>query len=395
MPADVNSRLARFIDENADRFVAIAQEIGHHPELGFQEVLAQRLLTEPLTGAGFAVETGLADMATSFRATWHGSANGPTIALLGEYDALPGLGHACGHNLMGTASVFAGLALRQVWPDLPGTVQVIGTPAEEGGGGKVLMVDAGVFKDVDAAMIFHPTAGQNMVHRGGLACQDITFTFHGKTAHAAAAPWNGVNAIDAVIQTFVNIGLLRQQLKPDARIHGIVTKGGEAANVIPDLTECVFIVRATQAPYLEEIKEKVINCARAAALATGTTMEFKMGLLFENRINNMVMARTFQRHLEEQGLAVAEPDPKAGVGSSDIGNVSRVCPAIHPYVAIAPAGVPGHHVLFREAALSEAGSRGMLYAAKALAQTAADLLADPALLAAAKDEFSKAMAAGE
>jgi amidohydrolase len=395
MPADVNSRLARFIDENADRFVAIAQEIGHHPELGFQEVLAQRLLTEPLTGAGFAVETGLADMATSFRATWRGSANGPTIALLGEYDALPGLGHACGHNLMGTASVFAGLALRQVWPDLPGTVQVIGTPAEEGGGGKVLMVDAGVFKDVDAAMIFHPTAGQNMVHRGGLACQDITFTFHGKTAHAAAAPWNGVNAIDAVIQTFVNIGLLRQQLKPDARIHGIVTKGGEAANVIPDLTECVFIVRATQAPYLEEIKEKVINCARAAALATGTTMEFKMGLLFENRINNMVMARAFQRHLEEQGLTVAEPDPKAGVGSSDVGNVSRVCPAIHPYVAIAPAGVPGHHVLFREAALSETGSRGMLYAAKALAQTAADLLADPALLAAAKEEFSKAMAAGE
>jgi amidohydrolase len=395
MPADVNSRLARFIDENADRFVAIAQEIGHHPELGFQEVLAQRLLTEPLTGAGFAVETGLADMATSFRATWRGSANGPTIALLGEYDALPGLGHACGHNLMGTASVFAGLALRQVWPDLPGTVQVIGTPAEEGGGGKVLMVDAGVFEDVDAAMIFHPTAGQNMVHRGGLACQDITFTFHGKTAHAAAAPWNGVNAIDAVIQTFVNIGLLRQQLKPDARIHGIVTKGGEAANVIPDLTECVFIVRATQAPYLEEIKEKVINCARAAALATGTTMEFKMGLLFENRINNMVMARAFQRHLEEQGLTVAEPDPKAGVGSSDIGNVSRVCPAIHPYVAIAPAGVPGHHVLFREAALSETGSRGMLYAAKALAQTAADLLADPALLAEAKEEFSKAMAAGE
>jgi metal-dependent amidase/aminoacylase/carboxypeptidase family protein len=234
-----------------------------------------------------------------------------------------------------------------------------------------------------------------MVHRGGLACQDITFTFHGKTAHAAAAPWNGVNAIDAVIQTFVNIGLLRQQLKPDARIHGIVTKGGEAANVIPDLTECVFIVRATQAPYLEEIKEKVINCARAAALATGTTMEFKMGLLFENRINNMVMARAFQRHLEEQGLTVAEPDPKAGVGSSDVGNVSRVCPAIHPYVAIAPAGVPGHHVLFREAALSETGSRGMLYAAKALAQTAADLLADPALLAAAKEEFSKAMAAGE
>lgn len=395
MVTELSQRIAKVIDQNADRFIAIAKEIGVNPELGFEERRAQKLLTEPLADAGFNLEKGLAGMETSFRATWQGKANGPTIAILCEYDALPVIGHGCGHNLIGTAGSFAGWALREVWPDLPGRVQVIGTPAEEGGGGKVIMVDKGVFKDVDAAMMFHPTSGVNMVHRGGLACQDITFTFHGKPSHAAAAPWNGVNALDAVIQTFVNIGLSRQQLRPDARIHGIITKGGDAANVIPELTECVFIVRAEKAPYLAEIKEKVIACARAAALATGTTLDFKDGLLFENRINNMVMARAFQRHLEDIGLTVSEPDPKAGVGSSDMGNVSRVCPSIHPYVSIAEAGVPGHNAAFREAACSTEGLKGMVVAAKALAMTAADLLADPKLLAAAKDEFEKAIASGQ
>ncbi|MGE5561119.1 MAG: M20 family metallopeptidase [Chloroflexota bacterium] len=395
MTNEICRRIADIIDRNAERFTDIAREIGANPELGFAEHLAQRLLTEPLAEAGFKLETGLAGMETSFRASWEGKAGGPTIAILCEYDALPMIGHGCGHNLIGTAGSLAGWALRQAWPDLPGTVQVIGTPAEEGGGGKVIMVEQGVFKGVDAAMMFHPSSGVNLVHRGGLACQDVTFTFHGKPSHAAAAPWNGVNALDAVIQTFVNVGLLRQQLRPDARIHAIITKGGDAVNVIPELTECVFLVRAEKAPYLAEIKEKVINCARAAALATGTTLDVKDGLLFENRINNMVMARTFQRHLEEMGLTVSEPDPKAGVGSSDMGNVSRVCPSIHPYVSIAEGSVPSHNVAFRDAACSPAGFKGMLVAAKALAMTAADLFADPKLLAAAKDEFDKAIASGQ
>lgn len=395
MATELNRRIAEIIDQNAERFIAVAKEIGEHPELGFEERRAQALLTTPLAEAGFAVERGIAGMETSFRATWKGTAERPTIAILCEYDALPAIGHGCGHNLIGTAGTLAGWALRQAWPDLPGQVQVIGTPAEEGGGGKVIMVNEGVFKNVDAAMMFHPTSGPNMVHRGGLACQDVTFTFRGVPSHAAAAPWNGVNALDAVIQTFVNVGLLRQQLRPDARIHAIITKGGDAVNVIPELTECVFLVRAEKAPYLAEIKEKVINCARAAALATGCALDIKEGLLFENRINNMVMARTFQRHLEEMGLTVSEPDPKAGVGSSDMGNVSRVCPSIHPYISIAPAGVPGHNEAFREAACSPAGFKGMLIAAKALAMTAADLFADPQLLAAAKEEFDRAIASGQ
>lgn len=391
----VRRRIQEIIDADAERFIGISREIWSNPELGFEEYAAQRLLTGPLQEAGFVVETKVAGMETAFRATWRGSASGPTIAILCEYDALAGLGHACGHNLIGTAGMMAGWAVKQAWPDLPGRVQVIGTPAEEGGGGKIIMVDQGVFNDVDAAMMFHPSTGQNLVHRGGLACQEVQVTFHGKPSHAAAGPWDGKNALDAMIQTFVNIGLLRQQLKPDARIHGIITKGGDAVNVIPELTEARFLVRATEVVYMKEIMEQVRNCARAGALATGCTVEFGEGLLFENRINNMVMARRFQRYIEAQGVQVSEPDPKAGVGSSDIGNVSRVCPAIHPYVSIGRKGIAGHSQEFREAANSSAGYEAMLRAANAMAMLAVDLLGEPGLLEAAKAEWREALAAGK
>lgn len=390
----IYQRIDQVIETNRERFLAISRQIHANPELGFEEFKAQQWLTEPLAEAGFAVETGLAGIETSFRATYTGKADGPTIAVLCEYDALAGLGHACGHNLIGTGGMLAGWALRQAWPDLPGKIQVIGTPAEEGGGGKIIMVDQGVFEGVDAAMMFHPSGTENMVHRGGLACQELKITFHGKPAHAAAGPWNGLNALDAVIQTFVGIGLLRQQLRPDARLHGIITKGGDAINVIPELTECRILVRATAATYLKEIMERVRDCARAGALATGTTVEFAEGLFYANRINNMVMARGLQQHLEVQGLVIQEPDPKAGVGSSDIGNVSRVCPAIHPYIGMGHAA-GGHTDAFRAAAVSPEGLESMLHAARGLAKLAADLLGKPEMLAAAKAEFAAAIAGGQ
>lgn len=390
----IRQRVNSVIDENRERFVAISREIWENPELGFQEFRAMKLLTTPLAEAGFAVETGIAGMETAFRAKWAGKGPGPTIAVLCEYDALKGLGHACGHNLIGTAGMLAGWAVRQAFPELPGELQVIGTPFEEGGGGKIIMVDQGVFNGVDAAMMFHPSSGQSLVHRGGLACQDMKITFHGKPSHAAGGPWNGINALDALIQTFVNVGLLRQQLKPDVRIHGIITKGGDAVNVIPELTEAEFLVRATEVEYLRQVQEKVRNCARAGALATGCTVEFSEGLLYENRINNMVMARRFQRYLEAQGVVVSEPDPKAGVGSSDIGNVSRVCPTIHPYVSIGPKGVNGHTAEFRECSNSPEGYEAMFQAAKAMAMLTVDLLAEQGLLDAAKAEWQADMAKG-
>jgi amidohydrolase len=394
MTETIRQRVSDVIDQNRDQFVAVSREIWENPELGFQEFRACKLLTEPLKTSGFEVETGIAGMETAFRATWSGSRPGPTIAILCEYDALKGLGHACGHNLIGTAGMLAGWAVRQAFPDLPGQLQVVGTPFEEGGGGKIIMVDQGVFNGVDAAMMFHPTSGESMVHRGGLACQELGITFHGKPSHAAAGPWNGVNALDALLQTFMNIGLLRQQLKPDARIHGIISKGGDAVNVIPELTQAEFLVRATQVEYLREVQEKVRNCARAGALATGCTVEFSEGLLYANRINNMVMARRFQQYLEAQGVTVSEPDPRAGVGSSDIGNVSRICPTIHPYVSIGPKGVNGHSPEFREAAGSPVGYEAMIHAAKAMAMLAVDLLAEEGVLEAATAEFREAMSSG-
>ncbi|MGE5673990.1 MAG: M20 family metallopeptidase [Mycobacterium leprae] len=390
--ATIHERIGQVIDANRDRFVSIARTIWENPELGFQEYQAMRLLTEPLAESGFEVERGLAGMETAFRATWTGSESGPTLATICEYDALNELGHACGHNLIGAAALLAGWALRQAWPDLPGRVQVIGGPAEESGGGKIILVNEGLFANVDAAMMFHPSSGKTVVHRGSLACQDVRITFHGKPSHAAAAPWKGVNALDALIQTFTAVGLLRQQLKPDARIHGIITNGGAAVNVIPELTECEFLVRATTAEYMGEIMTRLQECARAGAQATGCTVEFQHGLLYENRINNMTMARRFQQYLEAQGIEVAEPDPNAGVGSSDIGNVSRVCPTIHPYLSISAENVAGHSQEFRAAAGSPAGFEAMLAAARAMAMLAADLLMEPQLLANAKGELRAAMA---
>lgn len=390
----IRQRVNDLIDTNRERFVGISQEIWANPELGFEEFIAARLLTGPLEESGFAVERGVAGMETAFRATWSGEADGPTIAILCEYDALNGLGHACGHNLIGTAGMLAGWAVRQAWPGLPGRLQVIGTPAEEGGGGKIIMTDHGTFDGVDAAMMFHPSTGKSLVHRGGLACQEIKVTFHGKPSHAAAGPWKGLNALDALIQTFTAIGMLRQQLKPDARIHGIITRGGDAVNVIPELTEASLLVRATEVDDLRDIQEKVRNCARAGALATGCTVEFDEGLLYANRINNMVMARRFQRYLEDQGVVVSEPDPKAGVGSSDIGNVSRVCPTIHPYVSIGPDGVNGHTQEFCQASGSPEGYQGMIHAAKAMAMLAVDLLGEAGLLEAARSEWQEAMKSG-
>ena len=387
------ARIRAYLDENREVLIALSRAIWERPELGFQEHFAAGRLTEALEQAGFEVERGVAGMETAFRATWRGQNAGPdgkpVIAILCEYDALPGLGHACGHNLIAVAGLAAGLALREAWPDMPGTVQVIGTPAEEGGGGKVVMVQAGVFNGVDAAMMFHPSARRSIVHRSALACQELTIRFYGKPAHAAAAPWKGVNALDAMIQFFVNVALLRQQVRDGCRLHGVITHGGDAPNVIPERTEARFLVRAPSTEEVLQLRERVLACARAGAEATGCRLEYETDLIYAHRVNNMTMARTFQRHLEACGFPVSEPEPGGGVGSSDIGNVSLVCPTIHPYVAITDADVSGHTQEFREASNSEGGYRAMLAAAYAMAATAADLLADPELLARAKEEFRR------
>ncbi len=393
MTDQIHQGIRNVIDSNRDRFLKVSQEIWNDPELGFDEHRAVQRLTQPLAEAGFEVEVGVAGLDTAFRATWDSGRAGPTIALLCEYDALKGLGHACGHNLIGTGWMLAGWAVRQAWPDLPGRVQVIGTPAEEGGGGKVYMVDRGAFEGVDAAIMFHPSSGISKVHRGGLSAQRMFVEYTGAPAHAAAAPWDGINALDAMIQLFVSIGLLRQQLRPDARIHGVITHGGDAANIIPEYTRAEFSVRAELLSYLNVVRARFTAAAEAAATATGTQVKVTEGPLYANRINNMAMARRFEKHLNDLGLETEEPDPNAGVGSSDIGNVSMVTPAIHPYVSISEEKLAGHTAAFREASNSPLGYDRMFIAATAMAQLAADLIADPELLAQAKAEQQAAVAA--
>lgn len=390
--ADVKARVCDFIDQQQERFLAIAADIHRNPEIAFTEKYAQKVLTGVLEAEGFPVERGVAGLETAWVAA-HGSGPGPAIAVLSEYDALPGLGHACGHNLIGTAGILAAVAVKNAWPDHPGRLLSMGTPAEEGGGGKVLMAEKGVFDGLDAAMMFHPSGAQTIVHRHALAAQSLKLKFHGKPAHAAARPWVGANALDAVCQFFVSVAMLRQQVRPDARLHGIITNGGQAANIIPELTEATYRCRALDRAYLEELKSKVKACAQAAALATGCTVEIAETLMYTERRNNMAMARAFQRNIESLGEVVVEPDPNASVGSSDIGNVSLLLPAIHPYVKISDDELPGHTAAFREASDSAYGYRQMLKAAKALAMTAVDLLGDAGVLEAARAEFATAQAA--
>ncbi|MDQ7859964.1 MAG: M20 family metallopeptidase [Armatimonadota bacterium] len=382
----MRDRIVAAIDAARTELVELARRVHANPEIGFQERQAATWLTETLERHGFAVERGVAGLETAFRAEVRGARDRPAVAVLAEYDALPEIGHACGHNLICTAAVGAGLGLAAVRDALPGRAVVLGTPAEEGGGGKVIMLQGGAFDGIDAAMMFHP-AGYTMAGRPSLASYRLQVKFTGKAAHAAAAPDEGINALDALIQTFVAIGLLRQQVRDDARIHGIVTYGGAAPNIIPDRAEAVFTVRAADGAYALEVLHRVVHCAQGAAQATGATLEHVVRKGYDAIKPNRTMADRFARHLERLGYPPDAPPDRPRMGSTDMGDVSQAIPSIHPYVAIGPKDLPGHTVAFREAALSERGMGAMLAAAKALALTAYDLLADPELLAAVRREF--------
>src|SRR5918999_2431225 len=267
----VNDDLSRALDRLADDLDRLSHRIHDHPELGYQEVKAAGWLGDFLGAQGFKVEPGVAGVETAFRATLE-TGEGPTIAILCEYDALPGIGHACGHNVIAAAGAGAGAGLAAVRDRLPpGRIQVIGTPAEEGGGGKIRLIRGGVFKGVDAAMMVHGW-DQWIVYQDLLGVVRVGFEFTGKAAHASADPWEGVNALDAVIQTFNNVSMLRQQVRPDARIHGIVTNGGAAPNIIPEVAAATFYVRAPALDQMWALHKRVIACAEGAAKATGCTL---------------------------------------------------------------------------------------------------------------------------
>jgi amidohydrolase len=340
---------------------------------------------------------GTAGMDTAFKAVLAGGSAGPTIAILAEYDALPQLGHGCGHNLIATSALGAGLALTDVLGDLAGSVWVLGTPAEESAapnaGGKVHMVRAGVFDDIDASIMFHPAAETTMTDERSLAARGFEFYFHGKAAHAAGAPEEGINALDAVVAMYNAVSMLRQQVKSDVRIHGIILAGGAAANIIPDYAAIRYRTRSDDADYLEGVVQRVVACAEGAARATGCRLEWTEYMPpYENTVPNAVLMGLMKRNLESLGLDVSSTRKRTSRGSTDFGNVTRVVPGVEARIAITESwDVPGHSLEFEQAAGTDRGRQAMLAAAKGLAMTAIDLLGRPETLAEAKQVFAADM----
>ena len=384
-------KVAEAVDRLADELERLSHRIHATPELCFKEEKASAWLTEFLEAYGARVERGVGGLPTAFRATIAGQGPGPTIAIMAEYDALPGIGHACGHNVIATAGCGAGAALAAALTTLPfaGQVQVIGTPAEEGGAGKVKLMDAGVFAGVDAAMMIHGRCG-TQVWRPTLGIVKVKAEFFGQAAHASSWPWRGVNALNAVIGLFNALDAMRQQIRPDARVHGIITKGGEQANIIPEYTSAEFYLRATTVEYCWELLRRFNAAAEGAAAATGCRVQVTHDPTVHEPLKpNATMAGLFAKNLELIDFPEDPDDGQAGYGSTDCGNVSQRLPTIHPYIRISPDGVPGHSREFAEWARSPMARTGMVAGAKALALTAVDLLASPEALASAKRDFGR------
>ncbi len=381
----LKASVADEIDARRRQLSELSLKIHSSPELGFQEVKAAAWLAQYLEESGFFVERGICELSTAFRGSY--GEGKPAIAILAEYDALPHLGHACGHNLIAASAVGAAVASKLAINQFGGSILVVGTPAEELYGGKAIMADRKAFDNLDMAMLVHPGVRDTATTRA-LACQALEVEFFGKAAHAAASPEGGINALEAMLNSFAAINSLRQHIKDKARIHGIITDGGEAANVVPAHSAGTFLVRAEDDTYLAELKGRVINCFIGAATASGARLEYRWGsICYAPLRNNLTLARLFRQNMQFLGRKVKLFEPGQAFGSTDMGNVSQLVPSIHPRVAIAPEDVLIHSPQFAEAAASEAGIKGLLDAAKALAMTVVDLVANPEITIKVKEEF--------
>lgn len=389
--ADRRESIKNFIRENLKIYQDIALQIHEHPEVSNYEFFASKTLSERLREEGFDIELPAAGHRTGFSASYRSGRPGPVVVFLAEYDALSGLGHGCGHNIFGATSSLAGAALKQVIDELGGEVRVYGTPGEEGGengSAKGSFVREGYLKDVDFALCTHPGGDKehNLSSRN-YACAPVDIEFHGKSAHAAGDPQDGVNALDAQILVYNGISVLRQQLTDRIRIHGVIVDGGTAPNVIPDYTKSKWYLRAADIDTLHELKTKVENIVQGAALATGCTGSLK---LYQNLVENMVLTPSFdavyEKNLELFGEKITHKPDKIQPGSSDVGNISQVVPTIQTHISISDKKIAGHSIDFVEAAAGEKALKAIGLGANVLAFTALDLIEDPGLLRKIKED---------
>ncbi len=362
------------IDELEDELIAVSRSIHANPELAFEEHHAAGLLCDTLEQHGLQTDRGVYTLETAFETKLETRGNGPNAAILAEYDALPGIGHACGHNLIATSALGATLGLQAVAAELPGTLTLLGTPAEEKGGGKELMARAGAFDEVSAAMMIHP-AGVNLTSMPCICVAEVEVIYHGRSAHASAMPHRGLNALDGLLLAYQAISNLRQHIRDNERIHGIVTEGGQAPNIVPDRAVGNFYVRAADEKKLAALKPRVQACFEAGAKGSGCEVEVLWANVDYLDLNtNWPLANCFEKHGEAIGREFLAPDALGGAGSTDMGNISYRVPSIHPMLASAPPNVVIHHPDFAQWAGSEMGDAAALDGARIMALTAAEYL---------------------
>lgn len=388
--ATVKARMCARIDALAETLVAASRDIHAHPELAFEEHHAHDLLTAILEAEGIEVTRGAHGLETAFDA--RAGSEGPVVAVCAEYDALPGVGHACGHNIIATAGLGAGLAAAALADEAGGQVRILGTPAEEGGAGKVYLAEEGAFDGVDAALMVHP-ADADLLSMDTLAAVTYLVEYFGEAAHASAFPWKGRNALDAAVLGYMNVGALRQHITSTDRIHGIFREGGERPNIVPEHTVMEWMVRSATIGELGPLEERVKAAWEAGGVATGCRCEHHVvHHTYADMIDNPVLAWLYAGNAAALGRPVSDPrrrEPRV-VGSTDMGNVSYLVPSIHPMIKVAPPGVSIHSHEFARHAASPAGDEAVLLGAKALAMTIADLWADRSLVAQAKQAFDDA-----
>jgi len=383
----LKKRVVSIVDGMRNELLGLSHAIHQEPELALQEFRAAERLTACVAAHGLPVQREAFGLKTAYSSEFGNG--GAAIAILSEYDALPGIGHACGHNIIATSGLGAALALAALGDELPGRVRYLGTPAEERFGGKEIMALAGAFDHLDAAMMIHP-ANLDLTSMPCIAISEVEATYHGRAAHAAAMPYRGLNALDAVVTAYQTIAQLRQHIRQTERIHGIITDGGLAANIVPETAFCRFYVRAADVQQLADLKRRVQSCFEAGAVATGCKLDLRWGNTdYLDLKTNWPIASAFQRNAEGLGREFfpIEDIPSGFAGSTDMGNVSHRVPSIHPMFAIAPAGVVIHNAEFATWAASERGDAAVLDGAKALAQTALDLMCEETLLERVKSDF--------